>query len=152
MLNKITILLSFLFFISACDVTKNNILAPNKKIWKQLPKDLHPDTQKGWLDGCESGLSTGFATDYYRTFYKFQKDINMVKEGNRKYLRTWSWTYIYCRHYALGTLTEADMRPQLVNTPGKSRILPLSKEAGGHSLLGNVFSLNGLGSQGLANW
>lgn len=143
-MRKIIILLSILIILPACDLTHNNIFAPNRKLFKMLPPGP-PEFQQGFLDGCQTGLSTGFANDYYKTFYKFTKDIDMVKNKVTKYTRTWSAAMIYCRHYALGTLKEAGMTPKL---PGKDDPMVL----GEHSLFGNVFDLRRQGAVGLSKW
>ena len=134
----------FILLLSACNVTKDNIFAPNKRVFKML-LDGPPVYQAGWLDGCETGMATGFATDYYRYFYKFKKDLDMIKSSNKLYLKTWSTAMIYCRHYATGTLKEAGMSPKLPGT--KYAPIPL----GGETLFENVFSLKNQGSVGLSN-
>ena len=100
-----------LLFISSCDLTRDNIFAPNKKLFKMVP-DGPVDFQRGFKDGCETGLATGFANDYYKSFYKYIKDVNMIKQRNTAYSRAWSAAMIYCRHYAFGTLKEAGMPPK----------------------------------------
>ena len=152
MLKKILAILTLLILITACDATKNNIFAPNRKLLKQLPKkaELYPDYKAGWLDGCETGMATGFGNDYYKTFYKFKKDRRMVEQNNVVYLRAWSHAMIACRHSVLGTLKEAGMTPRL---PGEGCALRLKD----HSILGSsdspgVFSPKNWGAQGLSKW
>ena len=70
----------------------------------------------------------------------------MIKSANKMYLKTWSSAMIYCRHYAVGTLTEAGMQPKL---PGqKAPPIPFGEE----TLFGNVFNLKKQGSVGLSLW
>ena len=139
------LIIIIILFLSACNVTKDNIFAPNTRVFKMLP-DGPAVYQAGWMDGCESGMATGFATDYYRYFYKFKKDLDMIKSANKMYLKTWSSAMIYCRHYAVGTLTEAGMQPKL---PGqKAPPIPFGEE----TLFGNVFNLKKQGSVGLSLW
>ena len=130
--------------LSSCDLTSKNIFAPNKKVFKMVPQGP-PEFRQGFLDGCQTGMSTGFGNDYYKMFYKFTKDVDMVKNKVNKYTRTWSAAMIYCRHYVLGTLKEAGMTPKL---PGKEGPMSL----GEHSLLGNVFSPQRQGAVGLSKW
>ncbi|MBT4878863.1 MAG: hypothetical protein HON42_03475 [Alphaproteobacteria bacterium] len=160
MLNKIirlTILLILTQQIVACDPTRNNIFAPNKRLLKKYPKNAgyFPDYKQGWLDGCETGMATGFANDYYKLFYKFQKDREMVKKGVKPYLRAWSSAMIYCRHFVTATLKEAQMTPKL---PGQGFSLPLGGDKGdgdlpaaGHGIL-NVWDLKNQGAIGLSKW
>ncbi len=110
-----------------------------------VPNNAHPDYRQGWLDGCKTGLATGFANDYYKTFYSFRKDINQVAKDNTMYLRPWGNAMIYCRHYAVGTLKEAGMTPKL---PGKEKPMSL----GDHSIFGNVIDPRKQGAVGLKNW
>ena len=105
------------------------------------------DFQKGFLDGCETGLSTGFANDYYKSFYKYTKDINMIKQKNTLYSRAWSAAMIYCRHYAFATLKEAGMPPKLPGDKNSSKMT-----LGEHSLFGNVLDLRKQGGVGLKHW
>jgi hypothetical protein len=141
-----TLLITLLITLtSACNLTKDNLFAPNKKLFKMLPEGP-ADYQLGWLDGCETGMATGFATDYYRYFYKFKKDIDMIKSGNKRYLRAWPAAMIYCRHYALGTLREATMQPLLPGTGYPP--IPF----GGETLFGTVFSPKNQGAIGLSLW
>jgi hypothetical protein len=140
-----TLLLAILFLSTACNPTRNNIFAPNKKIFKMLPKDAPADYAEGWNDGCETGLSTGFANDYYKTFYGFKKNRDQVKRNNKMYLRPWSSAMIFCRHYALGTLKEGNMTSSL---PGQDGFVAI----GNHSILGNSMAIENWGSIGLSNW
>jgi hypothetical protein len=141
--------------IVACDVTRDNIFAPNKRIFKQIPDnaDDYEDYKQGWLDGCETGMATGFSNDYYKTFYKFNKDKEMVKNGVKPYLRAWSTAMIFCRHYVLATLKEAGMQPRL---PGQGFPFPLGGENDeGHAFGHGVFKtwdFNKHGAQGLSRW
>ena len=132
--------------LSSCDLTKNNIFAPNKKLFKMVP-DGPDEFRQGFLDGCQTGMATGFANDYYKSFYKYTKDVEMIKQKKLKYTRAWSAAMIYCRHYAFGTLKEADMTPKL---PGDKKETPMV--LGEHSLFGNVFDLRKQGGVGLKHW
>jgi len=139
----------------ACDPSKNNILAPNKRLFKQIPKQAehYPDYKQGWLDGCESGLATGFANDYYKMFYKYQRDKYKVTKGVKPYLRAWSSAMIYCRHYATGTLKESGM---LTRLPGEGHPFPLGGETGygkqfGQGLL-KTWDFDKHGAWGLELW
>jgi hypothetical protein len=140
------IIIISLLFISSCDLSKDNIFAPNKKLFKMLPNGP-ASFQQGFLDGCETGLATGFANDYYKSFYKYKKDVNMIKQKNALYTRAWSASMIYCRHYAFGTLKEAGMPPKLPGDKNASKMV-----LGEHSLLGNVLDLRKQGGLGLKHW
>lgn len=157
MRSTIKLIFIFLFFLSlsACDLTKNNIFAPNKRLFKQVPEaaDDYEDYKQGWLHGCETGMATGFANDYYKSFYKFNKDIEMVKQGVKPYLRAWSSAMIFCRHYVLATLKEAGMQPRL---PGQGFPMPLGGEKGegkafGHGVF-KTWDFDKHGAQGLSRW
>ena len=138
-------ILLILLASTACNTTRHNVFAPNKKIFNMVPDDAPADYKNGWTDGCESGLSTGFANDYYKSFYRFRKDIKQVEANNVVYLRPWGAAMIYCRHYALATLKEAGIVPKL---PGKEKPLSLGEQ----SLLGNGWSLKNFGASGLSKW
>ncbi len=55
-----------------------------------------PIFQKGWDDGCESGLSA-YGGSRYKTAYGFQQDLSLV--DNPEYYRAWKDAYTYCRWY-----------------------------------------------------
>jgi len=142
---------------TGCNPTKNNILAPNKRLYNQLPKqaELYPDYRQGWLDGCQTGMSTGFANDYYKMFYKFTKDRDRVKRGVKPYLRAWSSAMIYCRHFVVGTLGESKMNPRL---PGQGFPLSLGGDKApdgmampGHGII-DIWQPYRHGAQGLDLW
>ena len=147
-MKKLILFTLLLCFAASCAPTSKNILAPNKRVLNNYPKDAHPDFVQGYKDGCETGRSTGFATDFYKMFYGFKKDREMVKSGNQQYSIAWYSAMIYCRHYAVGTLKEGNLTPAL---PGQGYKGLIRLE---DSLLGNAFSLdnNGFGVNGLANW
>ncbi len=65
-----------------------------------------PEYVQGWNDGCESGLAT-YGNAYYRTFYHFKQDRNLV--DNDLYYRTWSDAYNYCRHFTKSELAYGSM-------------------------------------------
>lgn len=156
-MKKFIILLTLINLLLACDVTKDNIFAPNKRLLKKYPESAayYPQYKAGWLDGCETGMSTGFGNDYYKLFYKFKKDRKMVENNVKPYLRAWSSAMIYCRHFVLGSLKEGQMIPRL---PGQGFALPLGGDVGdgdlptaGHGIL-NVWDLKNQGAMGLSKW
>gem|GEM_PF-2790506 len=57
-------------------------------------KKMSPDFQKGWRDGCETGVAV-----YGNPFYKFLNNPkrDSSKVGNRSYQNAWSTAYNYCR-------------------------------------------------------
>ncbi len=134
----------FSLLLGACNPTKDSIFAPKSRLFKQMP-DGPPDYQQGWLDGCETGLSTGFANDYYKTFYKYNKDKEMVIDNNTYYLNGWSSAMIFCRHVAVSTLREAGMTPK-----ASGQGYPLRLEDA--SIFGNPMAPNKWGAQGLKHW
>lgn len=56
-----------------------------------------PLYRKGWDDGCNTGMGT-MTYSYYKSFYKFKQDVNLV--DNPEYYKAWKDAYTYCRHYA----------------------------------------------------
>lgn len=55
-----------------------------------------PEFQKGWEDGCDSGLYI-YGGGAYRGGYKYTQDINMA--NNPEYYKAWKDAYNYCRLY-----------------------------------------------------
>jgi hypothetical protein len=151
MKNKIALITIIIITLSSCTLTKENIFAPNKRVFKAMPQDAHPDFKMGWMHGCETGLATGFTNDFYKMFYGFNKNVEMVRSENAQYSRGWYTAMRYCRHFGVGTLKEAGMAPSL---PGKGyrSVLPLLGENGGHSIFGSVLHPKSFGAMGLSNW
>jgi len=48
---RVIFIVLMMISLSSCDPTKNNLLAPNKRVFKQLPKqaEFYPDYKQGWL-------------------------------------------------------------------------------------------------------
>jgi hypothetical protein len=86
---------------------------PMPWIFKQVPQDASASVKKGWIDGCESGLAS-MTNSFYRSFYRFQQDPALRKDPD--YYRTWKDVFTYCRHYAYGTLRQANARMALANS------------------------------------
>jgi hypothetical protein len=55
-----------------------------------------PIFQKGWDEGCESGLHV-YGNSFYRGAYSYKQDINLI--NNQEYYRAWKDAYTYCRWY-----------------------------------------------------
>lgn len=58
--------------------------------------DGPPQFQRGWEDGCESGMATESNT-YYKSFYKFKQDPYAVTDP--MYYGAWFDAFRYCRDY-----------------------------------------------------
>ena len=55
--------------------------------------------QKGWKDGCETGLGS-YGNTRYQMAYDFVQDYELV--NNPEYYRAWKDANVYCRWYAYG--------------------------------------------------
>jgi hypothetical protein len=79
-----------LFVISSCKPVPQGL--------KLEPLGAPPLFKRAYHEGCESGLAA-FGNSYYKTFYKFNKDMSQL--DNDLYLNGWQKGYDYCRRYAL---------------------------------------------------
>ena len=87
---------------------------PMSWLLDQVPKDAPEAYKQGWLDGCESGMSS-MTNTAFKTFYSFKQNKQLRADPN--YYKIWKDTYTFCRHYAYGTLRQANMRMRLPNEP-----------------------------------
>lgn len=58
--------------------------------------DGTPTFQKGWNEGCNSGLAA-YGGKAYRDTYNFYQDLNLI--DNKEYYTAWKDGYSYCRWY-----------------------------------------------------
>lgn len=56
-----------------------------------------PLFQKGWDEGCNSGLGVAGGKHYRKPAYRFQQDLSLI--NNDEYYRAWRDAYTYCRWY-----------------------------------------------------
>lgn len=100
-----------LLFLFGC-YNAPDALKPMPWIFNMVPKEAPNNYKRGWRDGCESGLAN-MTNSMYRKFYTFRQDNALRKDAT--YYKVWKDTYTFCRHYAYGTLRQADMRTRLPN-------------------------------------
>ncbi|MDB2415425.1 hypothetical protein N9W34_06610 [Rickettsiales bacterium] len=114
-------------------------IKPSSWIFDMVPKDAPDNFKKGFVDGCKSGLAN-MTNSTYHAFYEFTQDPILRKDP--VYYRTWKDTFTFCRHYAYGTIREADMRQRNAN----SRPKHLDYIAGGENMFETgVLNFWGLG-------
>lgn len=89
-------------FLSACSVAER-ITNPRPYGLAETPKGS-PMFQKGWDEGCESGL-TVYGNDVYKAAYGWKQDPELVL--NDEYYRSWKEAYTYCRWYAYNWVRNA---------------------------------------------
>ena len=85
-------------------------LKPGAWMLDQVPKNAPPNFKQGWLDGCQTGLAS-MTNSYYKTFWHFTQSATLRRDP--LYYKTWVDTYNFCRHYAYGTLRQANVRMKL---------------------------------------
>ena len=67
-----------------------------QKLLAEGPEGASPLFQKGWQDGCETGISVT-SNAYQRHFYHFTQDSELAR--NREYYTAWKTGYTYCQRY-----------------------------------------------------
>lgn len=60
-------------------------------------KNASPDFQKGWADGCESGMISG-SNSFYQSFYKANKQDGFKMATSPEYSNAWDKAWWYCTH------------------------------------------------------
>jgi hypothetical protein len=95
------IILMFLFSLTAssCDKGRARLrsIEPSK-FFKEDLKDASPDFQKGWKDGCESGMSGG-TNSFNQMFYKSNKQDGYKFTYSPEYRSAWGNAFWFCyRH------------------------------------------------------
>lgn len=56
-----------------------------------------PLFQKGWEEGCNSGMGMAGGRHYRKPAYKYQQDLSLI--NNEEYYRAWRDAFTYCRWY-----------------------------------------------------
>ena len=114
------------------DITKVQWSKPGGRIYSYMPKTTNKVYQKAWMEGCESGMSTGFGKDFNKMFHHFKKDVRFsgLKYGDERdlfegksitsedmslYNKTWSDAMKSCRHYTL-----SNYKPFTPQNPGEA--------------------------------
>ncbi|MCD6034976.1 MAG: hypothetical protein K0R63_717 [Rickettsiales bacterium] len=110
-----------LLTLSACvpdpkepDSIIKKALRPMPWIFNQMPKTAPEEYQRGWKEGCESGMAS-MTNDYYKTFYTFKQSPELIT--NETYYKAWKDVYTFCRHYSYGIIREADVRMRTPDDP-----------------------------------
>ena len=106
------ILAGFSLVLTNCYNAPRNI-KPASWVFKHMPENASETFKQGWMDGCESGLSS-MTNTAYKTFYSFKQ--NAALRSDPEYYMVWKDTYTYCRHYVYGTIRQSDQRMYLPNT------------------------------------
>lgn len=123
MLKKTILLPLVLLLLDGCmgesPLYAANLLRPGGKIFTQMPKNAPPAYKKGWIEGCESGMSI-FGHIIHKDFYAFKKDYRffgkefgderdlfdghkITDNEKKEYQVAWASTYSFCRHYIVST-------------------------------------------------
>ena len=115
---KILLLALICFTLTGCPRGTHapEALRPINRIFSHMPEGGAPEYNKGWKEGCESGLS-GMSNSFYASFYTHKIDVTMV--NNEVYYKAWKDSYDYCKQYSYGYLKESNMRRPLANEWGK---------------------------------
>lgn len=92
---RIILLLSLGLATSSCNLSSESMFAP-RPFRMGDPPDGNPEFKLGWKHGCNTGMST-MATSYYKSFYRFNQDPEMIT--NQDYYKAWKDGYTYCRQY-----------------------------------------------------
>lgn len=94
-MKQIAIIILASLLLQGCLFSSKSVFAPKPFGMNQAEKGT-PEFNKGWEDGCETGMST-MSTDYYKSFYTFRQDPDMIT--NIEYYKAWKDAYTYCRQY-----------------------------------------------------
>ncbi len=89
------IIICMLLLVSGCSVV-DRIVTPKPWGLGDTPEGSEI-FQKGWNDGCNSGLHV-YGTARYRAAYDYYQDPELLE--NQEYYRAWKDAWTYCRWYA----------------------------------------------------
>lgn len=138
-IKRITSIFLIFLLLSSCGSVPL-AFKPASWIFKRVP-DGPLIYQKGWRDGCETGLST-MTNGFYKTFYDFKQDPAL--RSNPSYYKIWKDSATFCRHYAYGIIRSANVRLKLAN----ERTSALSSIFGTENILEHGLLSIGPGSEG----
>lgn len=111
MKRSIGVLLISVLVLSGCYNVPDK-LKPMSSIFNMVPKDAPNNYKIGWKDGCETGLAS-MTNSFYKKFYTFRQ--NQKLRTNSLYYKAWQDSFMWCKHYAYGTLRQSDQRYRLPN-------------------------------------
>ncbi len=60
------------------------------------PKDASTTFKKGWIDGCETGISAA-ANSFQTYFYRWKQDAELAQTD--EYYTGWRLAFYYCARY-----------------------------------------------------
>ena len=83
--------------LSSCDnkITKIFPNRPNNEFDLDNPS---PDSELGFQDGCEAGMSAG-SNSFYKMFYRSNKIDGYKIAGSKDYKTAWGIGWWYCYRY-----------------------------------------------------
>ena len=95
---RISVLCIFLIGLSACNSHRGFIdVTKPASVDTRPPAEAHPIYQRGWVDGCESGLSA--TIEKIQLFFKthqYHYDVDL--RYNNLYEKAWQYAYKHCAY------------------------------------------------------
>ena len=92
---KNSVLIFLVFLMVSCKLSIDpHSPAPH---FDQSLKNASPDFQKGWRDGCESGMKAG-NNSFYQMFYKGNQQDGFKMATSPEYSDAWDKAWWYCMH------------------------------------------------------
>jgi hypothetical protein len=92
---KFPLIILSLIIVASCKFTVNP-KAPSQHFVTSL-QNASPDFQKGWSDGCESGMNAG-SSSFYQMFYRSNKQDGFKMATSPEYSDAWDKAWWYCTH------------------------------------------------------
>ncbi len=140
---RYSLCLLLLLSLTACPGGAPDIIKPNQRVFGHMPEGGSAEYEKGWKQGCESGLS-GMTNSFYQSFYVFKQDNSMLT--NEVYYKAWKDSYDYCKGYVYGIVKEGNMRRSLPHS--RRHFFP---EAKGTSVMG-TWDVKSKAGSGVLGW
>lgn len=132
----ITLFTLFFLLFGCGDASRVQWWRPNGRIYSYMPKTTNTLYKKAWMEGCETGMSTGFGKDFNKSFHRFRIDPRfsghrygderdlfegkpITKDQMGYYQRIWYDAMKACRHGNLANYKNPAMG-SMPQQPGQS--------------------------------
>lgn len=93
----VVVILSVMLLMGCAEASTRGFFVPYSMDLDPPPGP--PEYQKGWKDGCESGLSAyGGQVEKFLKVHKLKRDPTL--QDNKMYYQVWKDAFLYCTLYA----------------------------------------------------
>jgi hypothetical protein len=97
MIKKIILCFVILSIVAGCSVRPRVGPLRMKQLLYSGPRNGSTIFNRGWVDGCETGISVT-SNRMQRHFYRFKQDYYLAN-NSKEYYTAWKAAYTFCQRY-----------------------------------------------------